>query len=261
MSAAILIALNDSFVPSMKVFLHSLVKSNPYFGEDILILEDDNLSNKNLDLLKRIYSNLRTIKVKKEDYVNCKACSRPWGFNLYYRFDVFDLVHLNYDKIIMLDSDMLIMGNIDELIACEDDFAACRKYLSDNEIEKDDTKIRFNCGLMVLSRKILNPRYKKEMINLAQNKIWSSDQSIFNKVFEDIVTYLPQKYNVALDLLTDDLMKSGVIFHFVGDNKPYGRSLHQSFDPNIVQSRGRSLMSAIYYKLKVIENEVNKLYV
>ena len=96
-------ALNDDFMPGMRALLKSLLINNPWFDLDYLILTDGNLSDESIAELCNIYNKIKIIHVKKEDYSGCKDTIEKWNYNLFYRFDVFDLEHMNYDNIIMIE--------------------------------------------------------------------------------------------------------------------------------------------------------------
>lgn len=222
---ALFFALNDQFILSMQVFLHSLIKSNPWFNKDIIILSDGQLSNQNLESLKSIYKNIIKIDAKKNDYKDCLPTTQKWGFNLYYRFDVFDLGYLNYDRIIIFDSDMVVLKDIKDLFTFNYDFGACEKYLGIPEIAPDNPRVRdkkrFNCGLMSISNNLLRPYYKNKLIRCASKKSWSSDQPVFNICFENTVKYLPQKFNIVSSIASEELLKEASIIQYHGFVKPW----------------------------------------
>jgi lipopolysaccharide biosynthesis glycosyltransferase len=227
---ALLVALNDTFVLSMKVFLKSLLETNPWFNYDILLLSDGNLSEGNITDLRKIYNNIKIIQAKKADYASCMPTTETWGYNLFYRFDVFDMGDLGYDRIIIFDSDMVFLKDIKELFGYQQDFAACKKHLGISEINIDDpdeiNKIRFNCGLMSISRKYLRPFFKFKLINLASRKSWSSDQPVFNVCFQEQVYYLPQKFNIVSSIITKENLAEACILQYHGFTKPWHSEVH-----------------------------------
>lgn len=233
-------ALNDKFVLSMEVFLLSVLKTNPWFNLDVILLSDGNLAEKNIDLLRNIYPKIIKIDAKKEDYINCQPTTQEWGFNLFYRFDVFEMSHLGYDRIIIMDSDMVVLKDISELLSYEYDFASCEKHLGIPEIGPDDPNVRdsrrFNCGLMSISKKILRPYYKDKLIRIASRKSWSSDQPVFNVCFEDMVRYLPQKFNVVSSIATDEMLKQACIIQYHGFIKPWhSDDVDKCFEPFVLE--------------------------
>lgn len=256
---AILLALNDDFVLSMKVFLLSLLKTNPWFNLDILLLSDGNLSKKNIDDLKLIYKNIKLIEAKKSDYDNCLPTTQTWGYNLYYRFDVFDMKHLGYDRIIIFDSDMVFLADITELFKYTNDFAACEKYLNIPEIfpgnEFEQKRKRFNCGLMSISKNIMSQDVKKSLIKIASEKSWSSDQPVFNLYFADSAFYLPQKFNVVTSNASFKNLKEAVILQYHGFCKPWhSEDPEKCFQEDIKKEIGKN--SRAYNSMKLILKKI-----
>jgi len=254
---AILLALNDNFVLSMKTFLLSLVHTTPEFNYDILLLSDGHLSSNNVDVLKKIYKKIIIIDAKKHDYINCLPTTQVWGYNLFYRFDAFDL-KLNYDRIIIFDSDMIFLKNIQELFEYKNDFAACQKYLGIPELD-DMNKKRFNCGLMSISRNLFNEEIKKDLIKITSDKNWSSDQPVFNKYFENLVYYLPQSYNVVSSIANDDTLNTAHIIQYHGFKKPWhSEKKEDCFQDDIKQEILKNNSNSISY-IKTV-NRLKKIF-
>jgi len=214
-------ALNDDFMPAMRALLNSLLTNNPWFDLDYLILSDGNLSEDSVSELYKIYNKIKIIHAKKEDYSYCRNTTEVWNYNLYYRFDVFELEDLNYDKIVMLDSDMMILDDITELLKYNHDFAACKKYPDILPELSYLEKNFFNCGLMMLSKKLINKTHKHNLIDLAKKRNWSSDQPLFNLYFHDKVIFLPEKYNMVTSAVTNKNLNDICILHFHGNKKPW----------------------------------------
>ena len=253
-------ALNDNFMPGMKALLNSLLANNPWFDLDYLILTDGGLSDKSISELHKIYSKIKIIHVKKDDFVQCKETTEKWNYNLYYRFDVFELEGLNYDKIIMIDSDMLILRDISELLNYTCNFGACKKY-PDILPELNCLESNFfNCGLMLLSRKNIIKLHKDNLITFAKEKIWSSDQPLFNLYFRNTVFFLPEKYNTVSSAVTKDNLSDISILHFHGSDKPWlhadTRKCFSQFVPKLLAKAGQDAdeilaqLKALYEKYR-----------
>lgn len=244
MNCALLFALNDNFVLSMKVFLLSLLETNPHFNYDILLLSDGNLSKKSVTDLKRIYPKIKSIDAKKDDYTSCLPTLQEWGYNLYYRFDVFEMGNLGYDRIIIMDSDMVVLKNINDLFKYDQDFAACQKHLGIPEIAPNDPVLkdrkRFNCGLMSISKNLLRPFYKAKLIKIASGKSWSSDQPVFNICFEKIAYYLPQKFNVVSSIASGEALAGASIIQYHGFVKPWHSNIPEKcFESFVIDELGK----------------------
>jgi len=246
MKVAILVALNDRQIIGMKAFLCSLLHNNRWFDKDILLLSDGQLSAESVLLLKNIYSNIRIIRAKTHDYLLCKKTTRDWGFNLFYRFDLFDLGKEGYDRIIMFDADMLVLKDIKDLFLQTCDIGACKKYLGIDEIKPGNIlasrKKRFNCGLITVSKTLMTPSIKKALIDIATEKSWSSDQPVLNKYFEERISYLPQKFNTPTSILTEESLDMVSIVHFHGMSKPWDSEDYKScFDPFVLEHLNHDL--------------------
>ena len=256
MNIAFLLALNNNFVLSMKVFLLSLLKTNPWFDLDILLLSDGNLSFENIALLKKIYPKIKVIEAKKNDYNKCLPTIQTWGYNLYYRFDIFDMYDLGYERIIIFDSDMVFLNDIKELFAYKHDFAACKKHLNISEIYPNNPieqrRIRFNCGLMSISSNIMKKEIKTDLIKLATDKSWTSDQPVFNIYFADKVFYIPQKFNVVSAIATEEQLNDCSILQYHGFVKPWhSEDPEQCFHNEIKDEIRKTSKNIIDYKKTV----------
>jgi len=222
---ALFLAANDKAIIGIKSFLNSLLKNNAWFDKDIILLSDGGLSKNNINELIKLYRNIIIINAKKEDYLDCVPTTRLWGFNLYYRFDVFGLGSLGYDRIIMLDSDMIVTKDISELFDYTCSIGACKKYLGIKEIEPNNilaiNRKRFNCGLISISKKFLDISIKNKLIELASTRAWSSDQPVLNLFFEKQITYLPEKFNLVSANATKESISSACILHYHGMIKPW----------------------------------------
>jgi lipopolysaccharide biosynthesis glycosyltransferase len=253
-------ALNDDFMPGMRALLNSLLVNNPWFNLDYLILTDGSLSDKSISELHKIYSKIKIINVKKDDYLQCRETTEKWNYNLYYRFDVFELGNLNYNKIIMIDSDMLILKDISELLSYNCSFGVCRKYPDIfPELNSFENNF-FNCGLMLLSGKNIIKLHKDNLITFARQRNWSSDQPLFNLYFRNTTSFLPEKYNTVSSAVTKENLSDISILHFHGNNKPWlhtdTKKCFSQFVPKLLAKAGQDAdeilmqLKALYEKYR-----------
>ena len=107
------------------------------------------------------------------------------AFGYYTKFELFSIT--DFDKIIFLDSDTLILGNIDYLIDFKDDFGAVRELFIDQH----------NTGVMVINKKYLNTKITEDLIKLTElyGITEHLDQDIINNYFLDVITDIPISYN------------------------------------------------------------------
>ena len=135
----------------------------------------------------------------------------------YYRLVIWELLK-NYDKVIYLDSDLVVNGDISELfnvavdgfyVAAANDIDWLSWYLSDEirrvRVENDLKTVNpydyFNSGVMIFNIKELRENVKvDDVLELAGSKEWLLvDQDVLNVVCSGKVKYLPEEWNVLMD--------------------------------------------------------------
>jgi len=249
---AIATVTSQDFVPGTLVLIHSFLKHNPWFKGDIVIICDSLEVEK-----KRLFQVFpRVIFKRPSDDLLLKIghlCRNlPKLFpkrQRFYSIEVFNLE--SYDKLLFFDSDMLICGNLSEIVTLPQELLAC----SDNPYEKtgsvrnkisykwlpNDQKannpeilpMTFNSGFMVVGKEFLNPETYKDLKRLIDTSIFdkirthNTDQVVLNLHFDGKVTFLPAGYNLILsqspELIKNDRIDTDEIkiLHFTGKYKPW----------------------------------------
>ena len=185
---------------------------------------NEKLSDVDINGIKALYNPLKFYKIVNEfsSFFKCidKNCDR-WDdytqndYSVFSRFEMFNFEE--YDKIIYLDSDIIVNKSIDYLI----------NECNDSECYAGPVQDRphFNAGVLVINKKTTFGEYKKRCVDiLTQSENLYGNQPVFNKCFERTVTRFPQQYNLTVihqhvkKLLADDQV---VILHFPGGPKPW----------------------------------------
>lgn len=107
--AFVSIITSDDYLPGLLVLHKSLVEANAQYPFLVLITED--ISVNTISTLDKSCIPCKTVKTKINNPTNVDQSHR-W-FPTYSKLNVFD--QTQYDKIVYLDADMLILRNIDEL--------------------------------------------------------------------------------------------------------------------------------------------------
>jgi len=237
----------------MKIGIFSLTDNNYIKGTTTLyhsINENTNLKSYNVDLCtiskdKLVYDNTLGIK----DYIihddtGLEHSSTYTRFkNTTKKFNA--LLRDEYDRIIILDSDMLCISDLSELftfkmnapiVACED-FGSVHYY--PNQIKECGLDINHkfvNTGLMMFERPYIGAEFYKQLINtFSTYKTYDQgDQGYINAYIQhnklNVEPLLPTKYNYALDGHYPRYNISDIsIIHYTGmkpwdglyDNLPY----------------------------------------
>jgi lipopolysaccharide biosynthesis glycosyltransferase len=213
---------NKDYLIGFEVMLKSLIDNNPrVVREDIpfLIISND-LTSEDLIVSRKIHNNISLKRYDTSKYVEIEEMKKKqMAFGDYTKYEIFSVEGV--DKIIFLDSDIVILGNIDKLIDSEYEFGAVRELYID----------QYNTGVMVISKKYLNQKTTENLINLT--KIYGItehlDQDIINFYFNDIIKSFPIEYNYLKIYSKEIFQNTGLpkyikILHFIvkkpWQNKP-----------------------------------------
>jgi lipopolysaccharide biosynthesis glycosyltransferase len=214
---ALCTVVDDNYFDGLAVMLYSLYKHNPTFKEYQFIIFDNGLSDKNKSIVKKINQN---IIFKKIDYslyknMNTKLTAKQiWPS--YYTLESFKLCKY-YDKIIFIDSDFLILNNLDDLFKINIDIiGGCMVYSS----RQDRLVDRMNCGLFILNCNNIGGEVYFSLIKETDKPNPEADQTVINRFFKNKITYIPKKFNIGKEHLSFKLNEAKTL-HFVGKIKPW----------------------------------------
>lgn len=212
-------AIDDSFINGFKTLLKSIKQFNPNYDYMFVVI-DLGISNQNKKECVTLYKN---IKFQKPEYENFKNINfKNTNINLvksYYKLEAFNLSQ--FDKVLLLDSDMILNNSIDDLISMNVNIGAVPIY----ERSKDIINEKFiNGGLFLIGKKYLNKKTYHALIKECEPGYSLAEQYPLTKYFEHDLSKLPKKFNVEKRMIESQLYKSYVynssIIHYVGD-KPW----------------------------------------
>lgn len=225
--------LNNKYYDGAKALLVSLKRHNPCISLLYNFLVFDNIDNNKKEDLKKIYSNINFIQIPEQDYnyYNTSDEWRNWEFNCYNRFEIFNI---KCEKLIFLDLDMIIMQNIEELLAFKGAFGSV--LINEKNRLDHPSKNVFDGGLMIIDSKFLNKTTKEDLIKISKSKKWTSDEPVLNLYFEQYLEILPKKYNI-LSYEYEQYKNDCAILQYVGAKKPWmGKEVCESFDEYIIKN-------------------------
>lgn len=228
----ILCAADDNYVKPLTVMLHSAARSLKPGNTINAIVLDGGISDENLAAIKESLVDLPiqtfTIKPGLQD-VDSLMTSHHITHTAYLRLLAGRLLPDSVDKVIYLDSDVLVRGDLTELweyelgnnyalavpdIACpyvdaryadcnfkksSPYFAAISPIANWKELGLDPDALYFNSGVMVLNvRRMREERIERKLLRcLSENArfVWCWDQYALNVVFADAWRPLPLRWN------------------------------------------------------------------
>lgn len=224
---------SDNFVPGLIALIKSIKYYNKNFNYDFKVVHHDeycklNEKSKN-DLIKE-YHNFKFQKVTIEDFKVGKIRIKHPRNNFSLYLSIFAFNQLEYDRVIFLDSDLIVLGNIDKIINLENDFCAANDNQKNKIFFKDTIKtIDINSGLMIINKKYNNTNTFNNLLGIIHKQRMTKlfDQEIINLFFKNKkITYLPLEYNRQVrEFYTNNKFKNfqknnDLILHFTGP-KPW----------------------------------------
>lgn len=191
------------------------VLSTDNYLEGLLLLNKNlKLLNSKYDLLCVINENISEDVIKKIEffgikYIICKSIkfdnvnfSNPYWIYTFDKLNIFSLVE--YEKLVFLDLDLLLVENIDDLFDYEP--LSLPKNSPFNEDE-------FCSGIMVLKPNLDDFEKLKDLTVIRNNKGEKiSDQDVINEYFYGKINTIPKEYNVCKAVVSDKFLAHDYLF-------------------------------------------------
>lgn len=259
----IALAANDSFVPYTATLIQSIVdNSNNNYNYDIIILTQD-ITSQSRTRISHIIKNSNNFSIRYIDPTRLIEgydffIRGHFGLQTYYRLVLPDLIP-DYDKIIYLDSDMVVNADVSELYntdvngylvaACYDPDTAGlyngyekeKKDFMDNVMKFENPYDYFQAGTLVINLEEFRSTYSMDYIlKFAVSEKWQLlDQDILNCLCKGKVKYIDMSWNVMVDygfIRIKDIIgiapqwlykkymearKDPKIIHYAGPEKPW----------------------------------------
>lgn len=227
--AYITVLTGKNYLDGVRVLEESLKRTNTKIPFFVVVPNDINYEII-MELEKSKIKILQTSPFDKK-ITNRKNKVDYWK-NTFFKLKVFDLTM--FDKIVFLDSDMVVFKNLDKLFSCSHMSAVA----AGNEFHKEWT--RLNSGLMVIEPNHndylhLLSIIDEVFIERQQKGLGIGDQDIINSYYQNWENekelQLSSVYNTMLGY-AGYLKKAGVIkdfsdiyvYHFTGKQKPWRNS-------------------------------------
>ena len=231
MESYVCVLSTNSYLKGLLTLNNNLKEINS--NMPLLCLINETINNTTIDIIKDYNINYKIVKSISGRYIDEY---NPQWYHSFDKINVFNL--LEYEKIVYLDLDLLILNNIDNLFNYEHISMVRDLPFSD----------KFNSGVMVISP---NKKDYENMMNLVENSNveYKGDQDVINEYFDSNINELPQEYNCMRaifykenEIFDNKLMKkvnkhevcifsevdNPTIIRYIGELKPF--MLKSEFD-------------------------------
>ncbi|WP_406439790.1 polysaccharide pyruvyl transferase family protein [Streptomyces sp. NBC_00631] len=209
--------VDENYLPGFLVLLRSLALTNPGVCEDFVVLYDD-LRPASIAKIRALHPRIvlqrvndthydSYVKGDQDNYLVRKA---------YFILDIFRL--RDYDTIITLDTDMVVLGGLGELLELREGLAAVPQFFYGQH--------KLNSGLLVIQKEYLSDEFCARIDKTGRSgdyELDKHDQGILNAVLDGDFVRLDAKYNFVKRRLSGDLPvpDDTKILHFTGRHKPW----------------------------------------
>ncbi|MDI2112654.1 DUF4422 domain-containing protein [Commensalibacter nepenthis] len=253
----ICMSFDDNYAAHGDAVITSMIQNaHPQQPIHIYILHDEKLSNKNKKIIQQAENkNIRIhyIKINKKLFNSLPLNREYISLNTYYRLTIQNLLPDNIEKIIYLDSDIIVYGNIAELWQeslgnmCVGAVLDEGGILQARRLSLPDTNY-FNAGVMIFNLAQIRKEFKNVFVNYFENYykykeiITLQDQDILNITFSKKTKIIPLRWNINSRMLeyndleykysikdAEDALRNIGIIHYTDQKKPWRYSCNHPF--------------------------------
>ncbi|KAB1140313.1 polysaccharide pyruvyl transferase family protein [Streptomyces luteolifulvus] len=209
--------VDENYLPGFLVLLKSLALTNPSVCEDFVVLYDD-LRPGSIAKIRDLHPRIVMRRVDADHYDSYKKGDQDNYLvrKAYFILDVFRL--REYDTVITLDTDMVVLGDLGELLRLREGLAAVPQFFYGQH--------KLNSGLLVIQREYLSDEFCARLDRCGRSgdyELDKHDQGILNAVLDGDFVRLDPRYNFVKRRLSGDLPvpEDTAILHFTGRHKPW----------------------------------------
>lgn len=240
----ILCATNNGYVSPCLTMLQSLFEN---CNDEIVVWYlYTELSDKNKKRIKKLVESknngtLQLVKVEDEIFTDAPVLSH-FSKEMYYRILAAKLLPVTIDRVLYLDSDIIVKDNIDEFYYQdftinnkEKLFVVCPDQIDDFHNQEYHIRLKipmektyFNSGVILMNLKMMRQEVKLPQVfsYISENreKLILPDQDLLNALYYDKVIVDDKKYNLMLSSYSPTSFQKfneAKIIHFTGAYKPW----------------------------------------
>lgn len=253
----LLMAINQRYVPQMKVLLYSIADNNES-KVDVYLMHRE-LSGKDLADIKdivqeKLNGSLHEIHIENE-FLATARINHHFSIEMYYRIFASEFLPRNMDRILWLDADIVVKKSLQEFYNSNFEGKSCivcaHREKDENHplismeawqrLKLQGTQPYFNSGVILMNlckiRKEFNKTQVCAIIDKFQDVLNYPDQDILNMIYQDDVLFADKnKYNFQIHYNwfypneKDHIDNNVVILHYAGPAKPWiYKSRHFSY--------------------------------
>jgi lipopolysaccharide biosynthesis glycosyltransferase len=240
--------ITESYIQGGLVAIYSFLKHNQWFCDDIIISYiEGSIKSEDLLRFKNLYDKTILLEISPNEYDNI---SRIAVDRTYFIGDIFKkfkcLEVKGYDKLVLLDADVLVTGDIKELFDTHYDVIGVVDNIIDGESISMEWRERygeyFNSGILVFNDEGVRHNLLERVNHINEYDftfyegcghcgLYYPDQDIFNVFTSDLnVGLAPQYYNFKAQDVNEYNVCDMRIIHYYGQEKPWNTEIKNFAD-------------------------------
>lgn len=210
--------VDQNYIDGFLALLNSVILNCHYEAFDFVVLYDD-LSPHDRKRIRHRYDRIIFREIDRTPYDSFKKGLRSnyLAVKAYFVLEAFKLEE--YDSVVALDTDMVVLSDITDLFHLDVPFAACPQFFN------PEGGNNLNSGLLVISGHMLGVNIWEELCEVGRSgsyELEKHDQGILSAYFKGVYHQLHHSYNtVKRRLLNKSVPSSVKILHFTGPIKPW----------------------------------------
>lgn len=209
--------VDENYLPGFLTLLRSLALTNPTVCEDFLVLYDD-LRPDSVARIRELHPRIVLRRVRDEHYADFVK-GDPHNYlvrKAYFILDVFQV--REYDTVITLDTDMVVLDRLDEVLRMRDGLGAVAQFFHGQD--------KLNSGLLVIQREFLTDEFCARIDAVGRSgeyELDKHDQGILNALLDGGFRRIDARYNYVKRRLSGNLPvpEDVAVLHFTGRHKPW----------------------------------------
>ncbi len=242
----ILVTLDKNYIQYLNVMLFSLIEKNADYNFDVYLLNSA-IEEKDVENTRKILGNniLHLIKVDNIGLDSAPTTSR-YPEEMYYRIFAAKYLPTTLDKILYLDPDLIVNGDIGKLynmdmgeywFAAASHTGSFMTAINSIRLDMEENTPYINSGVMLMNLKLLR-KYQDynevfDFIEKKKNALVLPDQDIISSLYGSKIYALDTfRYNMTENLYLlhspfeknlnlEWVRKNSVIIHYCGRNKAW----------------------------------------
>lgn len=255
--------IDENLVEKIGTLIYSIGENTSSFVDAYITY--DNLSEKSLAKLAMLNKIIPTVNIKllkvpedQQERLGRISLKYTWlPITTYYRYVLADVLK-NVDRIIYLDVDALVLGDLVDLwkIDLEGNFFGIARdpliagYATSTQRFVAEKNMYANAGVLLMDLKLFREHnLGNKLIDFTVNTVdycRYGDQDVLNYYFMGAYKTLGSEWNCGIGLIDDMAEEDVKIVHFYGPGKPWGNSIFALY---LIYANGKVLDMEHKYKL------------